>query len=173
MNVGVIGLAGDGLDTAIRLKRSGEDIIVYDRNAAGLKEASELGITTSPYIEELAFNMESKRILWMFSPDETAMDDMLSTLIPHLSVSDIIIAGNPPEYENTVRRCREAQGFQIDLLDCSFQKSSQGKELSAYVGGNRFAFNYCEQMFQRLAAAGLFYCGLSGSGILKKKGTSR
>jgi 6-phosphogluconate dehydrogenase len=173
MNIGVIGLGGDGLNLAFNLKQSGYDIIVYDDDATMLEEAATKGFKTSSFIDDLAFSLESKRIIWISSPREGRTDEILEKLMPHLSVSDILISVNPTDYENTLRRCREAQGFQIDLLDCCFQTQPLNTtDMYAHIGGNRFAFNFCEKMFRDIAHVGHQYCGLCGSGIRSSIGTA-
>lgn len=165
MNIGVIGLVAAGGDLAIDLQRAGYEILAFDDDAAVRSQISHHGIKTSSYIDELAFGLESKRVIWIFQPNEEKMNDVLELLVPHLSVSDILIVLNPSIVETTVQWCREVQGFQIDLLDCSLMDYPDGKR-KALVGGNKFAFNYCEKMIRKIAD--VVYCGLCGTGIQRK-----
>ena len=170
MNIGVIGLVAAGWDLAIDLQRSGYEILAFDEDSGVRNQILHHGIKTSSYIDAFAFELETKRVIWIFQPDEEKMNEVIELLVPHLSVSDILIVLNPPILENTVDRCRDVQGFQIDMLDCSLVDTPEGKR-KAFVGGNRFAFNHCEKMIQNIAD--VVYCGLSGTGIQRKLSGSK
>lgn len=164
MNIGLIGSQEDGWRIALWLKDAGQEILVYDHDRDLMNKASQHGFKTAPYLEEFAFTLESKRLIWIFIREEDAMDEILERLTMHLSVSDIIIAINPADVQKNTRRYEALQGFQIDLLDCSFQMTPDNRP-TMLIGGNRFAFNYCEKMFQEIGV--VQYCGRSGSSIMR------
>src|SRR5690349_11665246 len=95
MNIGLIGLHEDGWHTALQLKNAGLDLLVYDDDRDVRTKATQEGFQTSPYLEEFAFTLESKRMIWIFPRDEQKMDEILERLMFHLSVSDIVIVINP------------------------------------------------------------------------------
>jgi 6-phosphogluconate dehydrogenase len=164
MNIGVIGFTQDAKDLVTRLKESGYQIMVYDESEEKRKQISGANIITAPSLEELVFELESKRIIWLFSSDENVLATWIDSLVMHLAVSDILIIANPTSYEHIRVLYQEALGFQIDVLDYNISL----KHDEVFVGGNRFAFNYCEKMLIESSPLKLRYTGLIGTSITTK-----
>ncbi|HYG19974.1 MAG TPA: decarboxylating 6-phosphogluconate dehydrogenase, partial [Ohtaekwangia sp.] len=121
--------------------------------------------------EQLALKVESKRVIWLMIPAGPLVDETLETLKPHLSVGDIVIDGGNSFYKDSRRRATELEALQIDYLDCGTSGGTDGARhgVCAMIGGNKFAFSYCEKIFKDISIEnGYLYCGTSGSGHFVK-----
>jgi 6-phosphogluconate dehydrogenase len=166
MQIGLIGFEGTALNLALDLQAHGHDVIVYDHDETTLQTIQEQGIATATSLKVFSESIVSKRVIWVTIPTGELLDQILILLKGYLSVSDIIIDGSDSFYSDTIRRSRELQSYQIDYLDCSILYNSNDAFQTRFViGGNRFALNYCEAIFNAIAGTGAYlYCGRSGSG---------
>lgn len=166
MQIGLIGFEGTALNLALDLQAHEHDVIVYDHDEATLQTIQEQGIATATSLKVFSESIASKRVIWITVPTGELLDQILILLKGYLSVSDIIIDGSDSFYKDTIRRSRELQSYQIDYLDCSILYNSRDAFQTRFViGGNRFALNYCEAIFNAIAGKDSYlYCGRSGSG---------
>ena len=167
MQIGLIGLGKMGFNLALNLQQNKYDVVAYDINPAALESIQKHGIKTAVSLKNLAESLETKRVIWMMIPAGELVDQTIQTLQPYLSVSDILIDGGNSFYKDSIRRSKALEAFQIDYLDCGTSGGTDGARngVCAMIGGNRFAFNYCEQFFKDISVVdGFLYCGKSGSG---------
>jgi 6-phosphogluconate dehydrogenase len=171
MEIGLIGLGKMGFNLALNIKSKGHDVVAFDINEATLKSIQQHRIKTVASVQELAETLTSKRVIWLMIPAGELVDYTLDTLKPFLAVGDIVIDGGNSFYKDSIRRSEDLKGLQIDYLDCGTSGGTEGAlhGVCAMIGGNRFAFNYCEQLFKDIAVPnGYLYCGKSGSGHFVK-----
>lgn len=171
MQIGLIGLGKMGFNLARNMKNKGHDVIAYDINEAALRGIETYGVKTVTSLKELAESLSSKRVIWLMIPAGNLVDTTIETLKSYLSVGDIIIDGGNSNFHDSVIRARELEAVQIDYLDCGTSGGMDGAlhGVCAMIGGNRFAFNYCEPLFKDIAVPdGYLYCGPSGSGHFVK-----
>lgn len=167
MQIGLIGLGKMGFNLALNIMKHGHEVVAYDINSETLQAIADHGAKPATSLQQLAENLKSKRVIWMMIPAGTLVDDTLNHLKHYLSVGDIIIDGGNSFYKDSIRRAQELLALQIDFLDCGTSGGTEGalRGVCAMVGGNRFAFNYCEPLFKDIAVAnGYLYCGKSGAG---------
>lgn len=160
-----------GFNLALNMKAKGHQVLAYDINADTRKKIEEEGITTASSLTELIERLPSKRVLWLMIPAGTLIDETLHQIKHLLAVGDIVIDGGNSYYKDSVRRHEELQALQIDYLDCGTSGGTSGARegVCAMIGGNRFAFNFCEPLFRNIAVPeGYLYCGPSGSGHFVK-----
>jgi 6-phosphogluconate dehydrogenase len=171
MQIGLIGLGKMGFNLARNIKNKGHDVIAYDINEAALRGIEAYGVQSVSSVKDLAENLSSKRVIWLMIPAGELVDLTIDKLKPYLSVGDIIIDGGNSNFNDSVRRARELEALQINLLDCGTSGGIDGalNGVCAMIGGNRFAFNHCEPLFKDIAVPdGYLYCGSSGSGHFVK-----
>lgn len=171
MQIGLIGLGKMGFNLAQNIKNKGHDVIAYDINEAALRGIEAYGVQSVSSVKDLAENLSSKRVIWLMIPAGELVDLTIDKLKPYLSVGDIIIDGGNSNFNDSVRRARELEALQINLLDCGTSGGIDGalNGVCAMIGGNRFAFNHCEPLFKDIAVPdGYLYCGSSGSGHFVK-----
>jgi 6-phosphogluconate dehydrogenase len=168
MEVGIIGIGKRGFNLALLFKNKGYNVVVHDTNEKATDPLKQDGIKVVNSIKDFVESLSTKRVVWLMIPEGKLMDGMLNSIKHYLSVSDIIIAGEDSSVEDLQRRAREMEALQIDFLDCKIILDEQEKETSLRIGGNRFAFNYCEPLFKDIVANGSFlYTGRSGSSRLE------
>lgn len=167
MNIGVIGLGKMGLNLALNMQEKGFNVVGWDTGTDSLNQAAALGLKTVGSIDDMIDTLASKRIIWLMVPAGEAVDKTLEQLRFKLSVGDIVIDGGNSFYKDSIRRATYMNELQIDYLDCGTSGGINGARngVCAMVGGNRFAFNYCEPLLKAISVSdGYLYCGASGSG---------
>jgi len=171
MQIGLIGLGKMGFNLALNLKRNNYDVVAYDVNAATLDAIKSHGIKTAKSLKDLAEQLKTKRVIWLMIPAGELIDKTLQELKGYLAVSDIVIDGGNSFYKDSIRRSTELNALQIDYLDCGTSGGTEGALNGActMVGGNKFAFDYCEKLFKDISIPdGYLFCGKSGSGHFTK-----
>jgi 6-phosphogluconate dehydrogenase len=171
MQIGLIGLGEIGFTLAVHLKNQGHEVIAYDIHEASLSAILQQGIQAVKSLRELVENVSSKRVIWLTIQEEKTVDEILDKLQHLMSVGDIIVDSGNSNYKNSVTRAQKLEALQIDFLDCGLCTGADDEfnEVCATVGGNRFAFNYCEPLFSGITKkGGYLYCGKSGSGQFVK-----
>ena len=171
MQIGLVGLGKMGYNLALNMKNKGHEVVAYDINQKTLDLISAQGISTVTTLEDLVESITTKRVIWLMIPAGELVDNTLAMLTPLLSVGDIIIDGGNSNYKDSVRRARELEALQINYLDCGTSGGMEGAlhGVCAMIGGNRFAFNHCEQLLKDISIEnGYLYCGPSGSGHFVK-----
>ena len=171
MQIGLVGLGKMGYNLALNIKNKGHEVVAFDINAETVKSIGAQGVKGVSSVKELAESLQSKRVIWLMIPAGELVDTTLDLITPFLSVGDIVIDGGNSNCKDSVRRAKQLQALQIDFLDCGTSGGTEGAlhGVCAMIGGNRFAFNHCEQLFRDISVAdGYLYCGPSGSGHFVK-----
>jgi 6-phosphogluconate dehydrogenase len=167
MQIGLIGSGKAGSNLALKLKDTGYEVVACDISGTADAALTTPGIQTFTSIDDFTLALKSKRVIWLMLPPTDIIDQTIQELKFRLAVSDIIIDGSNAHYNDTIRRAKEMEALQIDYLDCGIREGTTGllNDIRATIGGNRFAFNYCEKIFKDLTVHnGYRYCGTSGSG---------
>jgi 6-phosphogluconate dehydrogenase len=167
MQIGLIGSGKAGSSLALKLKDTGYEVVACDISETTDDAMTAPGIHTFTAIEDFTLALKSKRVIWLMLPPGGIVDQTIQGLKFRLAVGDIIIDGSNSRYNDTIRRAKEMEALQIDYLDYGIREGTAGllKDIGATIGGNRFAFNYCERIFNDLTVHnGYRYCGTSGSG---------
>lgn len=168
LQTGYIGSLPTARSLALQLQPAGYTIVVFDPGAAPAPITTEGPLTIVPTLQDLAERVPSKRIICMDLSDGAATDDTLEELKYFLSVGDIVLHTAQAPVEDTVRRAQALEALQINFLDC-IRNNTAGTDLP--VGGNRFAYNYCEPLLQAIASkATCRYGGRSGAGHAVQQG---
>ena len=145
--LGVIGLNPLAMTFVNAARKSGYQIIAFDDNNSAREQYREM-ISTASYFEDFTEAIPSKRVVWSFLEEGNDLDELLANYSSYFAVGDIIIDLSNSTSEALISRMRCAQGFQIDLMDGMLTKRNDTFQL--WIGGNRFAFNYCVPMFNQL-----------------------
>ncbi len=171
MQIGLIGLGKMGFNLARNIKSKGHDVIAFDINENILNEIAKHGVGTATSVQDFVEKLSTKRVIWIMIPAGDLVDQTLTTLRPLLSVGDIVIDGGNSFYKDSMRRATEMNALQINFLDCGTSGGTEGAlhGVCAMIGGNKFAFDYCEPLFRDISVPdGYLYCGPSGSGHFVK-----
>ncbi|HEY9049664.1 MAG TPA: NAD(P)-binding domain-containing protein [Ohtaekwangia sp.] len=166
MQVGLIGFGYLGARLALSLGSEEHEVIAYDPGMEEdvIEQLPSCNVYAVRSLKDLAESTTSKRVILMIL-DEFALDETLDELLGYLSVGDILVDISDSLRLDTARRAQQALGLQINYLDCAAKVMSHPKAgLRIVVGGNRFAFNHCEEIWQCLTNTEYIYAGRSGSG---------
>jgi 6-phosphogluconate dehydrogenase len=171
MEIGLVGLGKMGFNLARNIKSKGHEVLAYDINDIALKGIQSHGVRTASSLKDLVESLSTKRVIWLMIPAGELVDITIDTLKPYLSVGDIIIDGGNSNYKDSVRRSKDLESVQVSFLDCGTSGGTEGAlhGVCAMIGGNKFAFDHCENLFKEISVPdGYLYCGGSGSGHFVK-----
>lgn len=171
MNIGIIGLGKMGYNLALNLIRNNHSVTAYDVNLESIKEISKEGAKAAYSIKELVEKLPERKAVWVMVPAGNATDEVILELSNYLKPGDIIIDGGNSNYKETVRRYEMLKDKGIALLDCGTSGGTSGALQGActMIGGDKEAFDYCEQIFKDISVEnGYTYTGPAGSGHFVK-----
>ncbi len=162
MKIGLVGLGRMGAGMAERLRRSGHEVVGYDRNP----EVSEVGS-----LRELVDALASPRVIWVMVPAGDPTEATLQELAGLVSSGDILIDGGNSMYKDSVRRAKELAERDIKFLDIGTSGGIWGLEVGfcLMAGGPKDAFETVEPVLAALAPEnGYAHVGPSGAGHFTK-----
>ena len=162
MKIGLVGLGRMGAGMAERLKRSGHEVVGYDRNPDVSQVAS---------LKELVEALTPPRTVWVMVPAGDATEATLKELADAVSPGDILIDGGNSYYKDSKRRAKELAERDIKFLDIGTSGGIWGLEAGfcLMAGGPRDAFEAVEPILQALAPEdGYAHVGPSGAGHYTK-----
>jgi 6-phosphogluconate dehydrogenase len=171
MQIGLIGLGKMGFNLALKLKKSGHQVLAYDLSKSACEKIRQQGIATASSVSDLILSLPGRRVIWMMVPAGKAVDVIVSNLKNHFHANDILIDGGNSHYKDSIERARQLEEQGVYLLDCGTcgGVSTVESGLSLTIGGNTEAFQYCEPIFKSIAASeGYIHCGNSGNGHFVK-----
>ncbi|MDW8852119.1 decarboxylating 6-phosphogluconate dehydrogenase [Flavobacterium sp. MMLR14_040] len=171
MQVGIIGLGKMGFNLALNLKRNNYDVVAQDVNADFVSKIGQEGIETAFSVEELCRKLTDRRVIWLMVPAGEIVDAVITSLLPYLSKSDIIIDGGNSNYNDSKRRYAQLKEHGIDFLDCGTSGGTSGALHGActMIGGDADVFDYVAKVFKDISVEnGFLYTGAAGSGHFTK-----
>ena len=171
MQVGIIGLGKMGFNLALNLKRNNYDVVAQDVNSDFVSKIGQEGIETAFSVEELCKKLTNRRVIWLMVPAGEIVDAVITSLLPYLSKSDIIIDGGNSNYNDSKRRYAQLKEHGIDFLDCGTSGGTSGALNGActMIGGDADVFDYVAQVFKDISVEnGFLYTGAAGSGHFTK-----
>lgn len=172
MNIGLIGLGKMGYNIALNLRNHGHSVVAYDRSEAlTAKMAAEDGIRTGNSLAEVCAQLSPRRVLWLMVPAGSIVDEVIESLLPHLSPGDILIDGGNSNFNDSVRRYHLLKEKGIHLLDCGTSGGTSGALNGActMIGGEPEVYEYCKPVFDDISLpGGTLYVGAAGAGHFTK-----
>jgi 6-phosphogluconate dehydrogenase len=184
----MIGLGRMGANLVRRLMRDGHRCVVYDVNAAAVKELESEGATGSASLEEFAAQLEKPRAAWLMLP-AAIVDSTLDKLVPLFDAGDAIIDGGNSYYRDDITRAKQLQPHGIHYLDCGTSGGVWGLERGycLMIGGETAAVQRLDPIFKTIAPGvgsaeptpsrtrtdgtapdGYLHCGPNGAGHFVK-----
>lgn len=172
MNIGLIGLGKMGYNIALNLRNHGHSVVAYDRSESlTAKMATEDGIRTGSSPAEVCARLAPRRVLWLMVPAGSIVDEVIDSLLPHLTPGDILIDGGNSNFNDSVRRYLLLKEKGIHLLDCGTSGGTSGALNGActMIGGEPEVYAYCKQVFDDISLpGGTLYVGAAGAGHFTK-----
>ncbi len=168
--IGFVGLGRMGLNMATHLVEEGYRVVGYNRSDDTLAEASKAGVEVVPSLKEVVSELPAPRVVWLMVPS-SAVDDVLTELVPLLSTEDTVIDGGNSFYKDSIRRHEELKNKEIFFLDVGTSGGMTGARhgASIMIGGPAEVFSNHEHIFKALAAKdGYARVGKEGAGHFVK-----
>jgi 6-phosphogluconate dehydrogenase len=172
MQIGIVGLGKMGFNLARNIHTHGHEVFAFDISEAAMKSVAEHGVKTVKSMDALITRLKSKkRIIWLMIPAGELVDQTINNIKTKLKAGDIIIDGGNSNYKDSIRRAKELEPLQIDLLDCGTSGGTEGalNGVCAMIGGKKEVFLHCEKLLKDISVNdGYLYCGPHGSGHFVK-----
>ena len=169
MELGVIGLGRMGQIVMERAVSAGHTVIGFDLIDEHRDAAERLGANPTSSIDELLTSLGSDKRIWLMVPAGDPVDDVLSSLDPHLEGDDIVVDGGNSHFEASVAR---AAATNAAYLDCGTSGGPAAAEdgFSLMIGGPTWAYEAMRPVFDVVATgpAGHAHLGESGAGHYAK-----
>jgi 6-phosphogluconate dehydrogenase len=158
-DIGLIGLAVMGENLVLNMESKGFQVSVYNRSAqkvtdflAGRAKGKKIAGTHS--IEELVGSLARPRKVMLMIKAGSAVDEMIDTLIPHLSPGDVIIDGGNTHFPDTNRRTAFVESKGLLYIGTGVSGGEEGALLGPSImpGGSKAAWPIVKPIFQAIAA---------------------
>lgn len=188
MQLGMVGLGRMGANMVRRLMRGGHQCVVFDMNAANVKQMAGEGAAGATSLDEFVKKLAKPRAIWLMVP-AGAVDETLAQLSPMLERGDIVIDGGNSYYIDDIRRAKELDAKGIKYVDVGTSGGVWGLERGycMMIGGPNDVVKHLDPIFKTLAPGrgnlprtpgrekststaeeGYLHCGPSGGGHFVK-----
>ncbi|MGA9865073.1 MAG: decarboxylating 6-phosphogluconate dehydrogenase [Acetobacteraceae bacterium] len=191
MQIGVVGLGRMGANISRRLMKAGHSCVVYDVNAATVKELGGEGAGGAASLADMVTKLGAAppRAIWVMLPSGKITEDAVTELASRMGKGDIVIDGGNTFYKDDVRRGRALAEKGIRYVDCGTSGGVWGLERGycMMIGGEDAAVRHLDPIFAALAPGlgdiprtqgrekrdpraerGYLHCGPIGSGHFVK-----
>ena len=158
-DIGLIGLAVMGENLVLNMESKGFQVSVFNRSdqkvlnfMAGRAKGKRIVGTHS--IEELVNSLATPRKVMLMIKAGSAVDEMIETLIPHLSPGDIIIDGGNTHFPDTNRRTAYVESKGMLYIGTGVSGGEEGALLGPSImpGGSKAAWPIVKPIFQAISA---------------------
>ncbi len=189
MQIGMVGLGRMGGNMVRRLIRGGHQCIVWDRNAANVKNLVSEGATGATSLEDFVGKLTPPRAAWVMVPAGSPTEQTVLALAERMEASDIIIDGGNSYYKDDVQRAKQLKERGIQYVDVGTSGGVWGLERGycMMIGGPEKIVRQLDPIFKTLAPGrgdtprtpgrdkkpsaaeeGYLYCGPTGAGHFVK-----
>ena len=161
MKLGMVGLGRMGGNMVIRLEQRGHELATYARSGGG----------TASTLQELVFQLEPPRVVWLMIPAGPPTEGAFQELLNLMEAGDIVVDGGNSNFRDSQRRHGQAAQVGIRFVDAGVSGGIWGRELGycLMVGGDDDAVAVVEPAFVDLAPEdGYAHVGSSGAGHFVK-----
>jgi len=148
----MIGLGRMGANMVRRLTKGGQSCVVFDLNAANVKQLSGEGAAGASSLDDFVGKLTTPRAIWMMVP-AAAVDSMIAQLTPRLAQGDTLIDGGNSYYIDDIRRGKELAAKGIHYVDVGTSGGVWGLERGycQMIGGEADVVARLDPIFKTLA----------------------
>lgn len=158
-SIGVIGLGVMGSALARNAARNGAFTVVYNRTTSKVDEfmescGKEGTIVGRKSYEEFVAELPTPRAIVIMVEAGSAVDAVMTDLLPLLQKRDILIDGGNSHYRDTQRREKECAEHGVRYLGMGVSGGEKGalEGPSMMLGGDAAAYKEIEPLLQKMAA---------------------
>jgi 6-phosphogluconate dehydrogenase len=167
MQLGFVGLGKMGLNMVTRLRRSGHEIVAFDRNAEAVGRAVATGARSASSLDALVSLLSPPRAVWIMVPAGEPTESTVTALGQRLSPNDVIVDGGNSNFHDDVRRAETLARQGIHYIDAGTSGGVWGLDQGycLMVGGTAEVCSRLEPVFLALAPPnGYLRAGDHGAG---------
>jgi 6-phosphogluconate dehydrogenase len=152
MQLGMVGLGRMGANMVRRLVRGGHECVVFDANAANVKQLASEGAVGASSLDDFIHKLKTPRAVWLMLP-AAVVDGTLKELAPKLQKDDIVIDGGNSYYIDDIRRAKELAPSGVNYVDVGTSGGVWGLERGycMMIGGPKTAVQRLDPIFKTLA----------------------
>ncbi len=188
MEIGMVGLGRMGINMVRRLQKAGHRCVVYDISAEAVQTLAKEGVAGATSIEGLVQQLKQPRAIWLMVP-AAVVDSTLKSLIPYLTINDVVIDGGNSYYHDDISRVAELKLKGIHYVDAGTSGGVWGSDRGycLMIGGDDEIVERLQPIFAALAPGieeaprtpgrekvggtaehGYLHCGPNGAGHFVK-----
>jgi 6-phosphogluconate dehydrogenase len=167
MQLGFVGIGKMGLNMVTRLRRSGHEIVAFDRSVEALSRAETAGAAGARSLHAVVEALRPPRAIWVMVPAGDATESTISGLATILAAGDIVVDGGNTFYRDDIRRAEALAARGIHYVDAGTSGGIWGLEegYCLMVGGDPDVCRRLEPIFHALAPpGGYLHVGGHGAG---------
>ena len=156
MQIGMIGLGRMGANLALRLMRSGHQVVAFDQDASAASALARDGAVAGRDLADLVKHLAAPRAVWVMLPAGEATDGTITRLGELLSPGDTIIDGGNTFWRDDLRRAKALQTRGIHHIDVGTSGGILGRERGycLMIGGDTAAVTRLAPVFAALSPGG-------------------
>jgi 6-phosphogluconate dehydrogenase len=166
VQLGLVGLGRMGFNMRERLRRSGHDVVGYDRNP---------DVSDTSSLKDLAEKLSAPRVIWVMVPSGDPTRQTIAELAEYLSAGDLVIDGGNSRHTDDKVNAELLAGKDVHYLDCGVSGGVWGLEngYGLMVGGAAEDVERAMPIFDALRpegprAEGFAHAGDVGAGHFAK-----
>ncbi|HEV7865006.1 MAG TPA: decarboxylating 6-phosphogluconate dehydrogenase [Acidimicrobiia bacterium] len=162
MKIGMVGLGRMGGNMAERLRRSGHEVVGFDRNPE---------IADVRTLAELVQQLPPPRVTWVMVPAGEPTRSTITELGALLSAGDLVVDGGNSNYRDSIAHAEELAGKGVGFVDAGVSGGVWGLEngYGLMVGGSDEHVALIRPVLEALAPeGGLVHAGPVGAGHFTK-----
>lgn len=167
MEIGFIGLGKMGMNMVTRLRQGGHHVVVYDRSAETVAQATTAGCVGTSSLAELVQKLEAPRAVWIMVPSGAPTEDTVHSVGELLRSGDTIIDGGNTNFNDDVRRAGDLSKKGLHYIDAGTSGGVWGLKVGycLMVGGDDAPVQRLAPIFTTLAPEqGWAHVGAVGAG---------
>ena len=171
MKIGYLGLGKMGKNMVLRLLEQGISVVAWNRSQVPLEQVVQAGAQGADSPEEVVKSLQSPRVVWIMLPQGELIDQIINTLVPHLTEGDLVIDGGNSFYKDSVRRAKQLEQKRIHFMDIGVSGGPSGARHGAclMIGGEVSDYQRIEPLVKALAATDAYrHLGPVGAGHFAK-----
>lgn len=154
MEVGFIGLGRMGGNMVARmLKGKGQRVVVWNRSQDPVQAAVDKGAIASSSIKELIAKLKQKRkVVWLMLPSGEVTEKAFQEVLGLLNKGDVIIEGANSNFNDSIRRHKEASRKGIEMLDVGVSGGvvAAKRGYAMMFGGSSQTYDFCKPLFDAI-----------------------
>jgi 6-phosphogluconate dehydrogenase len=169
--LGMIGLGRMGGNMAVRLARSGLDVVGYTVGEEDAKRAEGRGTTVAASLQGLVANLTAPRIVWLMIPAGDPTTSTIEVLADMLEPGDLVVDGGNSNFTDSVHRAAMLNDRRIEFVDAGVSGGIWGLEegYCMMLGGRSESIERLRPFLDALAPEeGWAHVGPNGSGHFVK-----